>query len=207
MCFHFQFATTNYSNARPDMTSIEAEIAAHSALVQKLQPLLPTIEQACSIALRTLQSGNRLFFIGNGGSAADAQHLAAELVGRFRKERNALPAIALTTDTSILTAVANDYGFEHIFDRQIKALAKPGDLLIAISTSGNSPNVLQALQTARTTHLQTIGLSGKDGGKMKDHCDVCLVIPSDDTARIQEMHILIGHILCSYIETHVDSIA
>ncbi|MEK7257194.1 MAG: D-sedoheptulose 7-phosphate isomerase [Bacteroidota bacterium] len=189
------------------MTSIEAEIAAHSALVQKLQPLLPTIEQACSIALRTLQSGNRLFFIGNGGSAADAQHLAAELVGRFRKERNALPAIALTTDTSILTAVANDYGFEHIFDRQIKALAKPGDLLIAISTSGNSPNVLQALQTARTTHLQTIGLSGKDGGKMKDHCDVCLVIPSDDTARIQEMHILIGHILCSYIETHVDSIA
>jgi len=132
--------------------------------------------------------------------AADAQHIAAELTGRYKSERKGLPAIALTTDTSALTAISNDYGYARVFDRQVEALAHKGDLLIGISTSGNSNNILSALQTAKTLGCNTLGFSGKDGGEMTQQCDINLIIPSDDTPRIQEMHILIGHILCQAVD-------
>jgi D-sedoheptulose 7-phosphate isomerase len=140
--------------------------------------------------------------MGNGGSAADAQHLASEMVGRFREERRALPAIALTTDSSTMTSLANDYGYENVFARQLQALAKEGDLVVAISTSGNSPNILRALEIAGQIPLHTAGLGGNEGGKMKALCQHCITVPSGDTARIQEMHILIGHILCGYLEKY-----
>lgn len=149
---------------------------------------------------RSLSSGGTLFWCGNGGSAADSQHLAAELVGRFKKNRRALRSVALTTDTSVLTCVANDYSYEDVFSRQIEALGRPGDVLVGISTSGNSENVLRALRTAKEMGLTTIALLGKDGGAAKGLSDQALVIPSDSTARIQEAHILIGHILCELIE-------
>ena len=141
-----------------------------------------------------------MFFCGNGGSAADAQHIAAELSGRFFKERRGLPGIALTTDTSAITSIANDYGYEHVFSRQVEALSRPGDLFIGISTSGNSEGILNALKVAKQIGCATLGLSGRDGGKMNDLCDLNIVIPSDVTARIQEMHITIGHILCKSVD-------
>ena len=149
---------------------------------------------------QTLSNDGTLFWCGNGGSAADSQHLAAELVGRFKKDRKALRSIALTTDTSVLTCVANDYSYEDIFSRQIEALARGGDLLVAISTSGSSENVLQALKASKKLGVKTIALLGKDGGQAKEIADLAIVIPSDSTARIQESHILIGHILCDLIE-------
>ena len=148
----------------------------------------------------SLANGGTLFWCGNGGSAADSQHLAAELVGRFKKDRKALRSIALTTDTSVLTCVANDYSYEDVFSRQIEALARDGDVLLAISTSGSSENVLQALKAAKKLGVKTAALLGKDGGQAKALADVAIVIPSDSTARIQEAHILIGHILCDLIE-------
>ena len=148
----------------------------------------------------SLQSGNKILFCGNGGSAADAQHLAAELVGRFKKERRSLAAVALTTDTSILTAVANDYGYEEVFARQVEGIGRSGDVFIGISTSGNSPNVVKAAEVARDTGMHTVAFTGEGGGKLAEICDVCLDIPSDVTARIQEMHILAGHMLCELIE-------
>ena len=147
-----------------------------------------------------LASGGKLLLMGNGGSAADSQHIAAELVGRFKKERAAIPAIALTVDSSSLTALGNDYGFETIFSRQIEALATAKDAVIGISTSGNSQNVIRALNLARNMGAATIGLVGHGGGNMKDCVDICIVVPSDDTARIQEVHITIGHIICEIIE-------
>ncbi len=147
-----------------------------------------------------LASGGKLLLMGNGGSAADSQHIAAELVGRFKKERAAIPAIALTVDSSSLTALGNDYGFEAIFSRQIEALATAKDAVMGISTSGNSQNVIRALNLARNMGAATIGLMGHGGGKMKDCVDICIVVPSDDTARIQEVHITIGHIICEIIE-------
>ncbi|CAA7621843.1 D-sedoheptulose 7-phosphate isomerase [Magnetospirillum sp. UT-4] len=158
--------------------------------------------EACATAL---DGGGKVLFFGNGGSAADAQHLAAELVVRYRAERRALAAIALTTDTSILTACANDYSFDHVFARQIEALARPGDVAIGISTSGNSPNVLRALEAARALGCVAAGLSGRDGGAMVGLCDPLVVVPSPVTARIQEMHILIGHALCDLLEQRVAS--
>jgi len=149
---------------------------------------------------QTLAKGGTLFWCGNGGSAADSQHLAAELVGRFKKDRRALRSIALTTDTSVLTCVANDYSFDDIFARQVEALGRPGDVLIGISTSGNSENVLRAFKAAKEMSMMTIALLGKGGGPAKELADHALVIPSDSTARIQEAHILIGHILCDLIE-------
>ena len=137
---------------------------------------------------------------GNGGSAADAQHIAAELTGRYKTERGALAGIALTTDTSALTAIGNDYGYEFVFSRQLEALGREGDLLIAISTSGNSGNVLKALELARKIGIKTIGLSGRTGGAMNELCELNLVVPSNDTPRIQEMHIMIGHIICQAID-------
>jgi len=185
------------------MDLIEKELLAHKELLDLvIQTVPPKIKEASGILIDTLKSGKKILICGNGGSASDAQHISAEFVGRFKKERVALPAIALTTDTSILSAVGNDYGFEHIFSRQVEALAKEGDTLIGISTSGNSKNVILALKRAKELGCKTIGLSGRDGGLMSKYCDLNLIIPSNDTARIQEMHILIGHILCQIVDSN-----
>ncbi len=157
------------------------------------------LEAAQTICDR-LASGGKLLLMGNGGSAADSQHIAAELIGRFKKERAAIPAIALTVDSSSLTALGNDYGFEAIFSRQIEALATSKDAVMGISTSGNSQNVIRALNLARNIGAATIGLVGRGGGNMKGCVDICIMVPSDDTARIQEAHITIGHIICEIIE-------
>lgn len=147
-----------------------------------------------------LAGGHKVLICGNGGSAADAQHFAAELTGRFEKERLGLPGIALTTDTSALTAIGNDYGFDRVFARQVEALGREGDVLVAISTSGNSPNVLSAIESARAAAMRVIGLTGGDGGKMKELCDHLVTIPSRRTARIQEMHITVIHIWCELLD-------
>lgn len=152
------------------------------------------------LAEETIQQNRKILFFGNGGSAADAQHLATELTIRYKHNRPAIAALALTTDTSALTACGNDFGFDDIFSRQIEAIGQAGDLAIGISTSGQSPNVIKALQTARDMGIKTSGLSGKDGGKMPDLCDVLLIVPSETTARIQEMHITLGQMLCGALE-------
>ncbi|MBB5622032.1 D-sedoheptulose 7-phosphate isomerase [Pedobacter cryoconitis] len=167
---------------------------------QVIAKLVPEIENGCKLLTDTVLSGGKVLIAGNGGSAADAQHIAAELTGRYVKDRKALPAIALTVDTSALTAISNDYGFERVFARQVEAFGRPGDLFIAISTSGNSPNIIQALHTARESGCKIIGLSGRDGGQMNNLCDLNIIIPDDVTARIQEMHILIGHIFCKAVD-------
>ena len=156
-------------------------------------------EAACLITA-SFRSGGKLLFFGNGGSAADAQHLAAEFVGRFIRERAGLPAIALTTDSSILTAVGNDYGFDRVFARQLEALGRAGDVAIGISTSGNSPNVLEGIKAAKKERLTTIGLSGKDGGMLAKEADLTITISWTSTARIQECHIAVGHLLCELTE-------
>lgn len=150
---------------------------------------------------KTLGSGGKILFFGNGGSAADAQHLATEFVVRYEHNREALAAISLATDTSALTAIGNDFGFEQVFSRQIAALGRPGDMAVAISTSGKSPDILSAFKTAREKGLVTVGLSGRDGGAMKDLCDLCLIVPSQNTARIQEMHITLGHMFCEALDS------
>jgi len=155
------------------------------------------------VILDTFRSGKKLLICGNGGSAGDAQHIAAELTGRFKRERKALPAIALTTDTSALTAIGNDYDFRYIFSRQIEALGVKGDTLLAITTSGNSKNVLEAVKKAKEIGCKVITLSGKDGGRVKEFGDINIVVPSNDTPRIQEMHILIGHIICDIIDKNI----
>jgi len=147
-----------------------------------------------------ISTGGKLILMGNGGSAADSQHIAAELIGRFKKERKAIPALALTVDSSSLTALGNDYGFESIFSRQVEALANPNDAVVGISTSGNSKNIIRALSLAREIGAKTIGLMGNDGGEMKNCVDIGIIVPSNDTARIQEVHITIGHIICEIIE-------
>jgi D-sedoheptulose 7-phosphate isomerase len=177
------------------------ELYEHRNLIQKvIENLSGDIEAACGMMVSVLKDGKKVLIAGNGGSAADAQHIAAELSGRFVKERKALPGIALTVDTSALTAIANDYGYHHVFSRQVEALAQPGDLFIGISTSGNSQGILNAFDTAHSVGCKTLGLSGRDGGKMNGKCDFNLVVPSDITARIQEMHILIGHIMCKAVD-------
>ncbi|ENN95560.1 phosphoheptose isomerase [Methanocaldococcus villosus KIN24-T80] len=158
------------------------------------------LKKSIEIIVRVLKNGNKILICGNGGSAADAQHFAAEIVGRFKLERKGLPAIALTTDTSILTAIGNDYGFEMIFERQVEALGKKGDVLVGISTSGNSKNVIRAVNKAKEMGIYTIGLLGKGGGKLKDIVDLALVVPSNDTARIQECHLTIYHVICEEVE-------
>ena len=150
--------------------------------------------------IETLKSGHKILIAGNGGSAADAQHFAAELVGRFETERKGLPAIALTTDTSVLTSVVNDYSANRIFSRQVEALANEGDLFIGISTSGNSENVIEAVKTAKEKNVYCIGWLGKDGGKLKDECDLSLIIPSKTTARVQEMHVMCIHVTCAFVD-------
>ena len=180
---------------------IENEFESHKQTIDTvISQLIPKVEPASKMMVETLQSGNKILLCGNGGSASDAQHIAAELTGRYKSERKGLPGIALTTDTSALTAISNDYGYDKVFSRQTEALANPGDLLIGISTSGNSQNVIEALKVARETGCKTLGLSGRDGGKMNEVCDLNIVIPSDNTPRIQEMHILIGHTLCQAVD-------
>ena len=180
---------------------IQQRIAEHINVAQALyQQQGEKIEVAASVLAWALKTGKKVLFCGNGGSAADAQHLAAEFVGRYLLEREGLPAIALTTDTSILTAVANDYDFANVFARQVQALGNNGDVLIGISTSGNSPNVVRAIEVAKAKGLATIGFTGQGGGKMRELCDVCLAVDSNVTARTQEMHILMGHILCELLD-------
>lgn len=167
---------------------------------QRLAGMAPEIARAAGMLVRAIEGGGKVLLCGNGGSAADCQHLAAELVGRYLKERRPLPALALTVDTSALTAIANDYAYAEVFARQIGGLGRPGDVLIALSTSGNSDNVLRAIATARTIGIATIGLTGGTGGRMREACDLCITVPSARTNNIQEMHIAIGHILCGIVE-------
>lgn len=167
--------------------------------------MISLIEQISDIIITALDNENKLLLCGNGGSAADAQHIAAELSGRFEMDRKALNAQALHVNSSYLTAVANDYGFEDVYSRMIEASAKSGDVLIALSTSGNSKNVINAIKKANQMQMVTIGFSGNDGGNMKDLCKYNLIIPSDNTARIQEAHILVGHIICKLIEQKIFS--
>ena len=164
------------------------------------------VERAAEMISAALNSGGKLLVFGNGGSAADAQHIAGELVNRFLMKRRALPAIALTTDGGVLTCIANDTGFENVFARQIEALGNEGDVCLAISTSGQSPNIVVACEQARSRGIKVIGLLGRDGGKVAALCDLALVVPSEDTQRIQETHNLIGHILCELIETEMFAI-
>jgi D-sedoheptulose 7-phosphate isomerase len=177
------------------------QLKDHQNVIQKvIDTLTGDIETACQMIVEAIKNGNKVLVAGNGGSAADAQHIAAELSGRFVKDRKALPGIALTTDTSAITSIANDYGYEHVFSRQLEAFAQPGDLFIGISTSGNSEGVLNAFRSAKKFNCKTLGLSGRDGGQMNGLCDLNIIVPSAVTARIQEMHILIGHILCQSVD-------
>ena len=182
-----------------------AAIAAFEDAARSLQSICSTpypaqISQAVHLLVKCLSAGNKLLVCGNGGSAADAMHISAELVGRFVKERQALPAIALNSDAAILTAWSNDYGYESVFARQVEALAKPGDVVWGISTSGNSKNVVAALQAARRIGASTLALTGQGGGAMAEHADVLLAVPLSVTARIQEVHIVTYHLICEAVE-------
>jgi len=177
---------------------------AHIVVIQNvLKTRIPQIVECAETIFGALMSGNKILICGNGGSAADAQHIAAEFVGRYETERIALPVVALTTDTSALTALGNDYGFERIYARQVEALARPGDVLIAISTSGNSPNIISAVMSGRKSGCQVIGLTGANGKKLASLCDLCVLIPAERTARIQEAHITVGHIWCEIIDERI----
>jgi D-sedoheptulose 7-phosphate isomerase len=179
--------------------SINASIATKQRLLGSGE-IVSTIATVSEVLVEALERGNKVLLFGNGGSAADAQHIAAEFVGRFAFDRPALPALALSVNTSCLTAIGNDYGFDLVFSRQLEALGRRGDVVIGISTSGNSPNVLHAMATARKMGLQTVGLAGCTGGKLKNAVDYCICVPSDQTPRIQECHILIGHIISEIVE-------
>jgi len=175
-------------------------VKEHAIVTEALQSLADEIGRSASLIVEAIANGGKVMLCGNGGSASDAQHIAGELVGRFLKERRALPAEALSTNSSVVTAIANDYGFDQVFARQVLALGTAGDVLIAISTSGNSQNVVQAAQAGRQRGFRVIGLTGSDGGKLKDQCELCLCIPSTSVPRIQEMHILVGHVICQLVE-------
>lgn len=179
----------------------------HMDCFQQLKSLAGVIEKAASLLSQTIQTGKKILICGNGGSAADAQHFAAELIGRFEQERSAWPAIALTTDTSILTAIGNDYGYDRIFARQVEGLGQGGDTLIGISTSGNSENVLCAISAARQKGMSTIGLSGHNGGRLASQVDCSIVIEHEKTARIQEAHIFILHFWALVIEGQFNAVA
>jgi len=181
---------------------IKSEINLHNQVSSAMGELSHSIELIAKLAIDTIESNGKIIIFGNGGSAADAQHIAAELIGRYKTNRYGLPAIALTTDTSALTAIGNDFGYENIFKRQLEALLNNNDLIIGISTSGSSSNVLKALEYANKNNAKVVGFSGCQGGEMSSVCDINLVIPSNDTPRIQEMHILAGHIICHLIDLH-----
>jgi D-sedoheptulose 7-phosphate isomerase len=190
---------------RIDLKSFwQSEFAEHEKVAALTrQELGGAFEKLLLAATACIEKGGKIFFFGNGGSAGDAQHLATELTARYKKDRAAIAAIALTTDTSALTAIGNDFGFEHIFSRQIEALGRAGDLAIGISTSGNSANVLKALEQCRQQKITTVGFTGQAGGKMPPLCDILLNVPSTVTARIQEMHITLGQMLCGSLEINL----
>jgi D-sedoheptulose 7-phosphate isomerase len=181
----------------------EQALADHMTVIQSLPAQLPILERIAEEICRAMLDGNKILLFGNGGSAADAQHLSAEFVGRFRRERRGLPAIALTTDTSILTAIANDYGYDEVFQRQVEALCTSGDIVIGISTSGNSKNVCAALRKAREMGGITVAFTGAGGGAAAAIAEFTVCIASKDTARVQEAHILCGHMLCDWVELSV----
>ncbi len=172
----------------------------HMEVSKALPILAPAVSNAVDMICSSLATGGQLLIAGNGGSAADAQHIAAELTGRFLRERQPLRALALHVNTSALTAIGNDYGYEHVFARELSAHARPGDVFLAITTSGNSRNILRAIEAARNSKAVVIGLTGESGGQMRAACDLCLCVPSKSTARIQEMHITIGHAICELLE-------
>lgn len=183
------------------MVDIAKHFQDSITLKQELvRTMIPTIEAIAKKLVFCLNAGNKLIFFGNGGSASDSQHLAAEFVGRYEKERRALAAISLTVDTSALTAIGNDYGFERVFERQLEALGRKGDVAFAISTSGNSKNVIAAVNRAKQIGIYTIGFLGNSGGELKGLVDIPVIIPSTKTSRIQESHIMIGHILCECVD-------
>ena len=184
-----QFINDGLTQTLATLTALAADTAA-----------LRSLESAAGACIVSLRAGGKILFAGNGGSAADAQHLAAELVSRFAYDRPALPAVAITTDTSLLTAIGNDYGYEKLFSRQVQALGCKGDVLVAFSTSGRSPNILTALAEARSRGLFTVGMTGSQGQEMGAYCDALIRVPSSSTSKIQEGHIVLGHILCGLIE-------
>jgi D-sedoheptulose 7-phosphate isomerase len=179
---------------------IKNEFNAHIKAANSLHNLTDAVATSAQLCIDCLRNGGKILIFGNGGSAADAQHIAAELVGRYKTNRKGLSAIALTTDTSSLTSVSNDFGYKHVFDRQVEALAKKGDVAIGISTSGKSDNVISALKLASKLNCITIGFSGQDGGELNEICDINIVVASEDTPRIQEIHIIIGHTICHLID-------
>ena len=179
---------------------LQHELQAHTTLFAQLQSIFPQVIAVANELRATIQRGGKILIMGNGGSAADSQHIAAEIVGLYKKERRGLPAIALTTDTSIITSIGNDYGYDYIFARQIEALCRPEDLVIGITTSGNSKNVVNAIIEANSIGATTVGLTGGTGGKLSELCKFNLIMPSSDTPRIQEAHIFIGHSLCGMME-------
>jgi D-sedoheptulose 7-phosphate isomerase len=181
-------------------TEINAMLKEGTELNSKLENYLDEIKQIVNVINNCLKNNNKVILCGNGGSASQASHIAAEFVGRFKKERKALPAISLTTDSSIITSIANDYGYEKVFERQIEAIGKKGDVLIAITTSGNSKNIINAIEKAKLMGIKTVGLLGKGGGKTKNIADIEIIIPSDNTPRIQEAHLTILHIICELLE-------
>lgn len=188
----------------PDPSTVfEKAIAEHLAVIRSLPSQLPILERIAAEMTRAVFSGGKVLWFGNGGSAADAQHLAPEFVGRFRRERQGLASIALTTDTSVLTSIGNDYGYEEVFRRQVEALCGPSDVVVGISTSGNSKNVCLALEAAKALGAFTVALTGQGGGAMAGMVDAAICIASNDTARIQEGHILCGHMLCDWVEMAV----
>ena len=166
----------------------------------RIKTLAPVVSEIAQVWIEALQNGNKVIFCGNGGSAADSQHLSAELMGRYKFDRDPLSALSLTTDTSALTAIGNDYGYENVFSRPLKGIGKKGDVLVGISTSGNSRNVLEAFKTAKAMGIRTVAFTGRGGGKMKEDADICLNVPAAATNSIQEMHIACGHIICGIVE-------
>jgi len=185
-----------------ELTKLEEELRNHTRIMQQtVTQCSPTIEEISGCLVECFRKGNKVMLCGNGGSAADSQHIVAEFVNRFRLSRAALPAIALTVDTSILTAIGNDTSYEFTFSRQVEALGKPGDILAALSTSGASPNILNALEVARERGLKTVGFTGENGRQnMASKCDLCLVVPSADTPRVQEVHEFVWHVICGMVE-------
>ena len=192
--------STNLPTTKEQREKIAAIWHEHLEVASGLPKLTDEVSKAIDLICTSLAAGGLLLVAGNGGSAADAQHIAAELTGRFQRERQPLRAMALHGNTSALTAIGNDYGYEHVFARELLAHARPGDILLAISTSGNSPNILRAIEVARKHKVGVIGLTGESGGKMQSICDLCLRVPSKSTARVQEMHITIGHAICELLE-------
>lgn len=194
---------TLQSEKDPFHDSIVQQLRRASDNFRKLESEAPTISAAASLIIDALRNGNKILFCGNGGSAADSQHLAAELMGRYLKDRKPLPALALTVDTSALTAIANDYGYEDVFARQLRGIGITGDVLVALSTSGNSPSILKAASTAREMGIKIVALTGGNGGKLATAADITINAPADMTNNIQEMHITIGHMLCGFVEAAV----